>query len=92
MVLLAVFERHMANVIVNCPNCGHSFIKKSPRSGLGGGIFGAIAASALGLTVTIGSAGLAGPLVGGALGAALTHRGSTCSCPECGGDCQIPEK
>lgn len=89
---LTLNKGNMANVIVRCPSCGHQFIKKSPRSGLLGGAIGAAVATAAGVSVTIGSAGLAAPVVGGLAGMALTHRGSTCDCPKCGAECTIPDE
>ena len=75
--------------IAKCPKCGHQFIVKSQRSGLGSGAIGAVIGTLI--TVTIGSIPIGGPIIGGAIGLAAARRGDHCTCPKCGACVDRPE-
>lgn len=75
--------------IATCPKCGHQFIVKCQRSGIGGGAIGAIAGTLV--TITIGSIPIGEPIIGGALGLAAARRGGSCTCPKCGVEVDRPE-
>lgn len=71
------------NIIAICPNCGHSFIVKRYNSGITGAVVGGVICSAVGLSVTIGTFGIGAPVVGAAVGYALSHKSKSCECPKC---------
>lgn len=71
------------HVIAKCPKCGHSFIVKKHNDGFLGAVVGGVLCSAVGISVTIGTLGIGAPVLGAAVGFALSYRRKSCVCPEC---------